>query len=113
MQIRNPISLKQNKDSMMLKTKEHIITAQDLAEATPQAIANAQQEPLVVTENGRPAAYLISVDMFDALLAHVETLEKSELLEGIAQGEAQFTQGAFKTLDEARAIAEAAWQTAE
>jgi hypothetical protein len=51
--------------------------------------------------------------MFDALLAHVETLEKSELLEGIAQGEAQFTQGAFKTLDEARAIAEAAWQTAE
>ena len=51
----------------MLKTKERIITAQDLAEATTQAIANAQQEPLVVMENGRPAAYLISVDMFDTV----------------------------------------------
>jgi hypothetical protein len=37
----------------MLKTKERIITAEDLADATTQAIANAQQEPLVVTENGR------------------------------------------------------------
>ena len=34
----------------MLKTKEHIITSQDLAEATAQALANAQQEPLVLTE---------------------------------------------------------------
>jgi prevent-host-death family protein len=95
----------------MLKTKDRIITTQDLAEGTTQAIANAQQEPLVVTENGRPAAYLISVDMFDALLAHLETIEQSELLAGIAQGEEQFKKGAFKTLDKARAIAEAAWQT--
>ena len=93
----------------MLKTKERIITVQDLAEATTQAIANAQQEPLVVTENGRPAAYLISVDMFDALLAHLETIEKSELLTGIAQSEEQFQEGSFKTLDEARAIVEAMW----
>ena len=34
----------------MVNTKERIIAAQDLAEATTQAIANAQQEPLVVTE---------------------------------------------------------------
>jgi prevent-host-death family protein len=104
---------RQNKDKVMLKTKERIITAQDLAEATAQALANAQQEPLVVTENGRPAAYLISIDMFDALLARLETVEQSELLAGIAQGEEQFKKGAFKTLDEARAIAEAAWQAAE
>ena len=97
----------------MLKTKERIITVQDLAKATTQAIANAQQEPLVVTENGRPAAYLISVDMFDALLDHLEIIEKSELLAGIAQGEEQFKKGAFKTLEEARAIAEAAWQAVE
>ena len=97
----------------MLKTKERIITSQDLAGATRQAIANAQQEPLVVTENGRPAAYLISVDMFDALLSHLETLETSELLEGIDRGERQFRQGQFKTLDEAVAIAEAAWQSEE
>ena len=97
----------------MLTTKERIITAEDLSDSTTQAIANAQREPLIVTENGRPAAYIISVDMFDALIAHLDTLEKSELLAGIARGESQFEQGAFKTLDEARAIAEAAWQTAE
>ena len=34
----------------MLETKERIITAQDLAEATAQAIVKAQNEPLVVTE---------------------------------------------------------------
>lgn len=90
----------------MLKTKERIITAQDLAAATNKALSNARQEPLVVTENGRPAAYLVSVEMFDALLSRLETLEASELLEGIAQGEAQFKRGAFKTLDEARSIAD-------
>ena len=93
----------------MLKTNRHIITLQDLADVTAQIIANARQEPLIFTENGRPAAYLIGVEMFDALLSHLETLERSELIEGIAQGEEQFKQGTFKTLDEARAIAEAAW----
>ena len=77
-----------------------------MAETTTQAIANAQQEPLVVTENGRPAAYLINIDMLDALLAHLETIEKSELLAGIALGEKQLKQGAFKTLEEARTIAQ-------
>ena len=93
----------------MLKTKERIMTSQDLVEATAQAIVNAQPEPLVVTKDGRPAAYLISVDMFDALLAHLDTIEKSKLLAGIAQGKEQFNKGAFKTLDEARATVGAVW----
>jgi prevent-host-death family protein len=97
----------------MLKTNERIITTQDLANSTAQALANARQEPLVVTENGRPTAYLVSVEMFDSLLSHMETLEKSELLAGLAQGEEQFKLGSFKTLDEARTIAEAAWQIAK
>lgn len=97
----------------MLKTNERIITTQDLANSTAQALANARQEPLVVTENGRPTAYLVSVEMFDSLLSHMEALEKSELLAGLAQGEEQFKQEAFKTLDEARAIAETAWQAAK
>jgi len=48
----------------MLKMRERIITAQDLAEGTPQAIANARKEPLVVTENGRPAIYMLSPSVF-------------------------------------------------
>ena len=67
----------------------------------------------MVTENGRPVAYLISVELFDALLAHIETIEKSELLARTAHGEEQFKKGAFKTLDKAKAIAEAAWQAPE
>jgi hypothetical protein len=34
----------------MLKTKERIITVQDLADVTTQAICNTQQELLVVME---------------------------------------------------------------
>ena len=36
--------------------------------------------------------------MFDALLSHMETLEKSELLAGLAQGEEQFKQGGIGSL---------------
>jgi PHD/YefM family antitoxin component YafN of YafNO toxin-antitoxin module len=51
----------------MLSAHERIIAAQDRAEEVHTALKNAQQEPLVVTEDGRPAAYLISVELFDHL----------------------------------------------
>ncbi|MCI0397833.1 MAG: type II toxin-antitoxin system prevent-host-death family antitoxin [Chloroflexi bacterium] len=97
----------------MLKTNERIITAEDLADQVHTAITNAQQEPLVVTEDGRPAAYLISVELFDTMLAQLETLEAAELVANLAAGEEQFARGAYKTLAEARTIAEAAWQAYE
>ncbi|NHZ71649.1 MAG: type II toxin-antitoxin system prevent-host-death family antitoxin [Aquificales bacterium] len=95
----------------MLKTRERIITTQDLAEGTQKAISNAQSEPLVVTENGRPAAYLISVDLFDAIIAQLSSMDDAELRTNIEAGEQQFTQGAYKTLAEAADLAEQAWQT--
>jgi len=97
----------------MLKTHERIITAQDLAEGTPKALANAQKEPLVVTENGRPAVYMISVDLFDALVGQLEAIENAELKAALVAAEEQFANGAFKTLEEATALAEAAWQQQE
>lgn len=97
----------------MLKTTERIITTQDLAQDVDSAISNAQREPLVVTEAGRPAAYLISIELFDALVAQLEALEEAELVTSIAAGEQQFTQGAYKTVTEARIIAETAWQQQE
>lgn len=94
----------------MLKTHERIITVQDLAKKTQKAVANAQQQPLVVTADGRPTAYLISVELFDALLAQLETADLNDLAASIAIGEQQFAQGAYKTLEEAVALAEATWQ---
>ena len=97
----------------MLKTRERIITTQDLAEGTQKAISNAQSEPLVVTENGRPAAYLISVDLFDTIIAQLSNMDDAELRANIDVGEQQFAQGAYKTLAEAANLAELAWQTQE
>ena len=97
----------------MLTTYERIITVQDLAQKAHTALTNAQQEPLVVTENGRPAAYLISVELFDRLMAHLEIRNDEELKTAIALGEEQFAQGQYKTLDEAVAIVEAAWKGLE
>jgi PHD/YefM family antitoxin component YafN of YafNO toxin-antitoxin module len=94
----------------MLKTHQRIITVEDLAEEARQAIINAQSEPLVVTENGRPTVYLISVDLFDTLVAQLELIEDAELKAYIAAGERQFAQGTYKTLAEATALAESAWQ---
>lgn len=93
----------------MLKTNERIISTEDLAQQAATAVANAQQEPLIVTSEGRPAAYLISVELYDALREHLHELEQSELLAGIKMGEAQFGRGQFKTLDEAAALAESIW----
>lgn len=97
----------------MLKTRERIITVQDLAQSVARAISNAQREPVVVLESGRPAAYLISVELFDALVAQLEALEVGDLVTSIAVGEQQFAQGAYSTAAEARVAAEAVWQDRE
>ena len=97
----------------MLKTRERIITVQDLVQDVDSAISNAQREPLVVTESGRPTAYLISVELFDALVAQLEALEEAELVTSIAVGEEQFAQGVYKTAAEARVIAAGVWHDQE
>ena len=97
----------------MLKTRERIITTQELAQVVARAISNAQREPVVVLERGRPAAYLISVELFDALVAQLEVLEEAELVTSIAVGEEQFAQGAYKTAAEARVIAAGVWHDQE
>jgi prevent-host-death family protein len=74
----------------MLTTRERIITSQELARQVHIALANAQQEPLVVTEKGMPTAYLISVDLFDRLLAQLSSLDNAEMKTAVALGEEQF-----------------------
>jgi prevent-host-death family protein len=97
----------------MLKTHERIVAAQDLAQQVETVLANAQQEPLIITEHGRPAAYLISVELFDRLMAELEALDNSELATNISAADKQFKEGTFKTLEEAEAIVEAFWRQLE
>ncbi len=48
---------------------------------------NKKQEPVLITEHGKPAAYLVDVQSF------LEITRKNELLEGLARGEAAIKQG--------------------
>ncbi len=97
----------------MLTTYERIITVEELAARAKKAVDNAQQEPLVVTADGRPSAYLISVELFDRLVAQLEVIEDAELQAYLAMGERHFAQGAYKTLTQAAELAELAWQAQE
>lgn len=56
----------------------------------------ADREPILITEHGLPAAYLVDVATFEALQARMT------ILEGIARGESAVTQGRVATHAEAR-----------
>jgi PHD/YefM family antitoxin component YafN of YafNO toxin-antitoxin module len=49
------------------------------------------QEPVLITQHGRPAAYLIAVEMYRSLT------ERLALLEGIARGERAIEDGRVVT----------------
>ena len=57
---------------------------------------NKDQEPILITEHGKPAAYLVDVQTF------TETSRRTELLEGLARGEAAIEDGRVVTQAEAR-----------
>ena len=53
-------------------------------------------EPVLITQHGRPAAYLIDVDSFEALNQRIAVLE------GIARAEHAIDQGRVVSHDEAK-----------
>lgn len=57
---------------------------------------NKQHEPVLITEHGKPAAYLIDIQSFQ------EITRRTELLEGLARGEASIRQGRVVPQDEAK-----------
>ncbi|MEW5987060.1 MAG: type II toxin-antitoxin system prevent-host-death family antitoxin [Chloroflexota bacterium] len=97
----------------MLKTTERIITLADLQQDTDAALRNAQKQPLIITAGGRPAAYLLSVEMFDVLVEYLLETNQQDLARNVAEAEKQFDRGDYVNLADAIAIAEAAWQTQE
>jgi len=92
-----------------MKTTEWIIPATDLQADPGAVLQKAQQRPLIVTDEGRPKVYVLSVDAFDALMERLTALEEAELAVNIAAGEQQFEHGEFVSLKEATALIEAKW----
>ena len=71
----------------MLSTRERIITLSDLQQQPQKTIINSQQQPVIVTSDGIPAAYIVSVEQFDAMLERLKLLEENELIANIANQE--------------------------
>jgi len=92
-----------------MKTTEWIITASDLQHNPQVVLNNAKQRPLIVTDEGRPKVYVLSVDMFDSIMERLVELEDLELSTNIAESETQFEAGNYLTLDDAVAAAEVKW----
>jgi len=65
---------------------------------TTRVIADVRrkQRPVLITEHGLPAAYLVDVASFEALQSRIE------LLEGIARGEMAIREGRVLSHDRAR-----------
>jgi len=61
-------------------------------------IANVKrkQEPVLITQHGLPAAYLVDVESFEALQSRIE------LLEGIARGERAIQEGRVLSHEQAK-----------
>jgi len=97
----------------MLKTSDWIVTDTDLQRDPNLILKHAQQRPLIVTAQGRPTAYMLGVEMFDAILERLHVLEHADLAHHLTEGEREFDSGNFVTLQEAIAAAEAGWQLQE
>lgn len=54
------------------------------------------KEPILITQRGLPAAYLVDVDVFEAMQAQLD------LLRGIARGEKAILEGRIVTHDDAK-----------
>jgi prevent-host-death family protein len=56
-----------------------------------------EKEPLLITEHGKPAAYLVDVESYEA------NEKRMRLLEGLARGEQAIADGRVVSNDEAKA----------
>lgn len=55
-----------------------------------------EQTPVMITEHGKPAAYLIDVETFE------RNAQRMQLLEGLARGEKAFSEGRVLTNTQAK-----------
>lgn len=54
------------------------------------------KEPVLITEHGKPSAYLVDVSDYESMQ------QRMAILEGIAKGQRDISEGRIKTSDEAK-----------
>lgn len=62
-----------------------------LKRTATEIVAELESEPVLITQHGKPAAYLMAVEVYDALSRRVGVLE------GIARKSGAFFPGVFPT----------------
>jgi prevent-host-death family protein len=87
-----------------------IITVTDLQRQTGKFIKQAKAAPLIITQRGRPAAILVDAEMYMAMVERLRELEDKEMVEMVAQAEAEFAAGKEIPHVEAVARMRAAWE---
>jgi len=60
------------------------------------AAVESEHEPILITQHGRPAAYLVDVETYENLTRRLS------LLEGIARGERAIEEGRFVSHEKAK-----------
>ena len=68
----------------------------NLKRKATEIIAELEREPVLITQHGRPATYLIDVESYEALN------ERVAILEGIARGERAIEHGRVVSHSEAK-----------
>lgn len=76
--------------------RTEVVTALKRQATKLLADLHESQEPILITEHGRPSAYLLDVADYEWMLARMK------ILEGIAQGEQAIRDGRTMNMDEAR-----------
>ena len=76
--------------------KTELVT--DLKRKATRILADLREtkEPVLITEHGRPSAYLLDVDDYEAMQARLQ------ILEGISRGEIAFLEGRVASNNQAR-----------
>ena len=83
-----------------------VVSVTEVRQDATALIRQAQEsdEPLLVVQRSKPAAYLIGAAQFDALQAELKELRRAQLLHDVAEAEAAVRRGGLPTYDDVDAL---------
>lgn len=76
--------------------KTHLVTTLKRKATKILAELEEHRTPILITEHGKPSAYLVDVETFENLQ------QRLKILEGIARGEKAIQEGRFQTHTQAK-----------
>lgn len=79
-----------------------VVSVTDIRQDATNLIRRAQEEdePVLVVQRSRPAAYLVGAAHYDALQTELKELRRAQLLRDVAEAEAEVRHGGLKAYDD-------------